>query len=159
MRRVLAAVLLLTSFGLGAAACVDDDAGAWLARAKSAHAAADRALSAGDIVAAREALASFAEQPPPHGVAPEDARVVRQDVHYRLSRLALEAGDPDAALRWAEEGLALGRGDDVFTANLYVARGQAREALGQPAEAAADYHEALKINEQLLEVVLEGEDP
>ncbi len=155
----LAILLLIGAFGLGAIACRSDGAGAWLNRAKNAHAAADRAVRAGDLAAASDALADFTEQRPPEDVSAEDARIVRQDVHYRLSRLALQRGDAEEARRWAERGLTLGEEDDVFTANLYVARGQAREALGQATQAAADYHEALKINERLLEALLEGDEP
>ncbi len=155
----LVTTLVAAGVLLSVAACGDGGAGEWLASARAVHDSADRALAAGDLDAARRSLQGFATQPPPEGVGPEDARVVRQDVFYRLSRLALREGDAEAAKGWAERGLALGRRDDVFTANLLVARGQALEALGQGVEAAADYHDALRINERLLDALLDGDEP
>lgn len=141
------------------AGCAEDAAPAdWMGEARAAHARADEALEREDRGAAREALEAFFEAEVPGRVAKEDARVVRQDVAFRLSRLALEAGEADAALRWADEGLNEGRGGDVFTANLLVARGRALEAKGEAVEAAAAYHDALRINDALLDALFEEDD-
>ena len=85
----------------------------------------------------------------------EDARVVRQDLAYRLASIALEDERAEDARSYADRGLALGAATDVFTANLYVVRGQARETLGDAVGAAGDYHEALIVNEALLDRVLD----
>jgi len=135
-----------------AVACgpADDEAAAWLANAQAAHAEADDE-SVDEAIATLEAFARLA---PPEGVDARDARIVRQDLFYRVSRLALDSGDASRARALADEGLALGRGDDLFTANLLVARGQAREAEGDALGASEDYHDALLINDALLQQVL-----
>ena len=151
------------------AACTNEAATDWMAQARAAHAATDANSEDG-----RRALQAFLLAPVPSSLRPDDARVVRQDAAYRLARLwladglqsgsAFEAGaGPTSAAAKAmavvEKALSEGRGDDVFTANLLVARGQAHEALGEPVEAAADYHDALLINEKLLELALGADDP
>jgi hypothetical protein len=75
---------------------------------------------------------------------------VLQDTYYRLAGLDLRARDASGALLQAERGLSLGGGQDLFVANLLVARGAAHEARGEAPAAAADFHAALLINEQLL---------
>lgn len=154
MTRLLSAALAIVA--LLFVACGDGGAAEWLAQTEVAHRRADEALAAGDVQAAEVALRAAFGRVAPRTIAPEDARVVRQDVAFRLTSLAFERDEPEEAQRWAELGLALGRGEDVFTANLLVARGRAREALGQPVEATEDYHEALLLNEVLLDRVLEG---
>jgi hypothetical protein len=76
--------------------------------------------------------------------------MVLQDTFFRLARLALDAHDPASAAHDAEQGLALGDGGDLFTANLLVVRGAAHEALGENAAALAACQRALRINEVLL---------
>ncbi|MCK7475969.1 MAG: hypothetical protein MZV49_26295 [Rhodopseudomonas palustris] len=65
------------------------------------------------------------------------------DALFRLALVELEASNPRRARERAEQGLALGAGRDVFTANLYLAHGRALEGLGIDLEAAASYHRAL----------------
>lgn len=112
------------------------------------HAEVDRLLDAGDPRTARALLermrASAAGLP----------HVVLQDIDFRLAGASLALGDAKAALAASERGLALARGEDVFTANLEVASGRAREALGQREEASAAYGRALAIDEHLLEEAL-----
>ncbi|HJL21473.1 MAG TPA: hypothetical protein RMH80_04535, partial [Polyangiaceae bacterium LLY-WYZ-15_(1-7)] len=91
LRRLLPIVLLSLA---ALAGCAEDAAPAdWMGEARAAHARADEALEREDRGAAREALEAFFEAEVPGRVAKEDARVVRQDVAFRLSRLALEAGE------------------------------------------------------------------
>ncbi len=131
-------------------------AAAWIESAAAAHAEADTALEAAQVGQGRDALVRFLAEPIPADMAAEDVRVVRQDAHWRLAEMALDDGEPVRALRHANGGLAEGRGRDVFTANLLVSRGRAREALNDPLRAASDYHEALQINDALLHELLDG---
>lgn len=141
---------------LTACAAPGDGAG-YVQGARAAHQVADDALRRGDQNAAEAALESILQEHVPAAVAKDDARVVRQDAAYRLAELTLET-DPRAALRFAERGLDEGRAEDVFTANLLIARGRAREALGDPVAATEDYFDALTINDTLLEQALAGDD-
>ena len=126
---------------------------AWLDRARDAHQQADSALLRGDLDAGRTALRNFVDAPLPNRIALEDRRVVLQDALCRLADIELRDRHPQAALAWADRGLALG-GRDVFYANLLVARGHAREDLGEEVWAATDYHDALVINDELLQQVI-----
>jgi hypothetical protein len=146
MKRVLVLVLV--------AGCSHAAAPAgWLERAREAHQNADTALLRGDLDGGRNALREFVDAPLPNRIALEDRRVVLQDALYRLADIELRDRHPQAALAWADRGLALG-GRDVFYANLLVARGHAREDLGEELWAATDYHDALVINDELLQQVL-----
>jgi hypothetical protein len=124
--------------------------GDWMADATRRHALADELLDRGDAPAARAQLAAVVDELAPRGDADDDRRRVLQDTYYRLAGLDLRAHDPTRALLHAERGLTLGGGEDVFVANLLVARGAAREARGEAPAAAADFHAALLINERLL---------
>jgi len=124
----------------------------WVAEAERRHALADERLQAGDRPGALRALREIVDG---HtdiaaGVPANDRRGVLQDTYFRLAELDLQAGDAGAALASADRGLALGRADDLFVANLLVVRGAAHQALGDGPTAAADYHEALVINDKLL---------
>ena len=130
-----------------------NDAREWLDRIASAHAHADEALAAGQPDRARTFLNAGLAREVPAEIAGEHARALRQDLWYRLSAIGL-ALEPSQALREADQGLALGRHDDLFSANLLVARGRALQALGRDTEAASSYHEALQIDERLLNAVL-----
>ncbi len=134
-----------------------DQAGTWIEGAAAANAAADQAITREDWDEARRVLRRAVDRPAPDSVAADDVRVVRQDLLYRLSTVELSAGDAAAAADRADEGLNLGRADDVFTANLLVARAKAREALDRPREAAGDYFDALEINDKLLDEALGNE--
>jgi predicted negative regulator of RcsB-dependent stress response len=123
----------------------------WVTQAEGAHHVADERLSQGDTDGARQALRNAIEIKVPNGTNPEDARVVRQDLYYRLAALELSQNKPNDAERWATTGLELGRRTDVFTANLYIARGKALERRGDASGASRDYHDALLITEALLD--------
>src|SRR6185295_1768755 len=104
---------------------------------------------------AQRLLAAIVESQPAPGIYPDTGRMVLQDAYFRLARLALAGHQPVAAAAHARRGLALGGGyDDLFVANLLVARGAAHEALGETREALADYDRALRINEILLQTTL-----
>ena len=157
MNRILATFMLL-ALVWGATACGSEDAAIYMAEARSVHQRAERALASDDHAGATDEWRAFLDVPVPQSVNGDDARVVRQDVSYRLANLALDRGDTDAAIRWAEQGLNEGLAEDVFTANLYVVRGAARQAAGRDIDAASDYHEALLINDALLQRLLGAGD-
>jgi uncharacterized membrane protein len=145
------ALVLIGAFALfGALVGCDDGAASWARGATAANAAADEAIATENWDAARRLLREAVDREVPGAVAAEDARVVRQDLLYRMTLVEIEAGEFSAAADRADEGLNLGRADDVFTANLLVARARAREGLDRPREAAGDYFDALEINEELL---------
>jgi hypothetical protein len=81
-------------------------------------------------------------------------RQAMQDIAFRLARLSLEKKDLSGALAFCEGGLSLGKDDDLFTANLLIMRGIIRQELGHTAPAVEDLHQALLINEKLLEQAL-----
>jgi len=145
--------LLLAWLLAVATACAPSPEAEWLAAAQSAH---------GDVETGEggAALEDFLARSVPAGVQSDDARVVRQDAAYRLARLLLAGGDAAEAEAVANAALDEGDKEDVFTANLYVVRGQALEAQGRPVRATMDYHDALLINEVLLEAALadDGDD-
>jgi predicted negative regulator of RcsB-dependent stress response len=130
------------------------DAKAWLEEVEHAHVTADTGSAAQASAALNEALAL----PVSHEVSAMHRRVVHQDLLFRLSRAAIDAGHLEDALAAADRGLALGEQSDVFTANLQLARGEALEALGRATEAASAYFEALEINRKLLHHVLGARD-
>jgi len=148
-RVACATVLVLVALLAGCSATRGSED--WVAQAESAHHVADERLAQGDVDGARQVLRSATETSVPKKTNPEDARVVRQDLHYRLAALELSQNRPDEARRWATAGLELGRGTDVFTANLYIARGKALEKQGDASGASRDYHDALLITEALLD--------
>jgi hypothetical protein len=144
---------------LSASACSRlDGSSRWIRQAHDANLEADRAIRRGDGQSARMALVASLDQPVPGTVSPEDVRIVKQDMYFRLSLVEMEDHRPEEALKWAQRGLELGQEQDLFTANLYVAMGRAQEALGREAQAAEVYHLALKINETLLNQTLENEE-
>jgi hypothetical protein len=147
---------LVFSVGLGACAR-EEKASVWLSDALRAQSSADEAQQRGDIVAARKALSEAVAAKVPDSVAQRDGRIVRQDLYYRLALMELQNDAPEHALSWADNGLSLGQARDVFTINLYIARGRAREALGEDVLAGRDYHEALKLSEALLDESLESD--
>ena len=168
LARALAMIVLLLAFACSRA---DDRAGYeeargerhdardWLAGIERAHREAGEAIAAGSVERARDLLRGAFETAVPPGMAEEDARVVRQDLAFRLGELELAAGDAASAIGWADRGLELGQAEDVFTVNLLIVRGRAREAVGGDREAVSDYFRALEINEALLRRTLDGTPP
>jgi hypothetical protein len=124
----------------------------WLVAVAEAHQQADRRQDDNDLGGARALLDAVVA-----GAADRrgrDQRLALQDTYFRLAHLALAEREPRRALAYADAGLDLGGGPHLFVANLYVARGAAREALGEERAAADDYHRALEINEALLREAL-----
>ncbi len=141
---------LVIALALAGCAARSPAPGAWIATAAEASRAADEALASGQIDLARERLRRLVESPSSRLVAANDRRVILQDAYFRLAEVELGAHAPARAQAWAESGLALGVQRDLFTANLYIARGGARAALDDARGAAEDYRAALDINEALL---------
>lgn len=133
------------------------EAARWLEQQRAASTRADEALAEGNPERARTLLEQSLKQAPPPSLHENDARIVRQDIYYRLATMDLADKNPKGALAWADRGLALGRADDVFTANLLIARGRSHEALGDARAAGHDYYEALKITDRLLQDALSGD--
>jgi hypothetical protein len=134
-------------------------AGEWFAHAEAANQEADRRLVHGDTGGARNVLRDAVETEPPSSARIEDARVVRQDLLYRLASIDLGAGKVTAAVAWATQGLTLGRSNDAFTSNLLIVRGRAFERMNDVNGASRDYHDALLVTEVLLDQSLEGKAP
>ncbi|HVU03102.1 MAG TPA: hypothetical protein VHE30_15180 [Polyangiaceae bacterium] len=151
IRRAASLLLVLATVTSLSACARRADVSGWLREAEAAHADADERLAQKDVAGAREALRSAAQAPVPEGARAADARVVRQDLYYRWAMLEADQGAPEEAVRVATEGLALGRGNDAFTANLEIVRGRAQESLGHAADASRDYHDALLVTEVLLD--------
>ena len=132
----------------------------WLDEVSRANEMADQAIAEGQLDTARNALRNIVDRSIPSGIAPEDGRVVIQDLCYRLGEIELMDSQPSRAIEWVERGLALGAANDVFTANLFVVRGRAHEALDDDQSAISDYYRALEITETLLRQSLpEQEEP
>ncbi len=153
LRLTLRSLLFAWLIAVAVPACAPSPEAEWLAAAQAAHGSVDGG-------GGQAALEAFLARSVPAGVQSDDARVVRQDVAYRLARMLLADGDAERAETVATEALDEGDKEDVFTANLYVVRGQALEAQGRPVRATMDYHDALLINEVLLEAALadDGDD-
>ena len=149
-RRTLLAALA----ALGCSQAHRSDDSAWIAEATRRHALADQRLEVADPRGARDALRGIVDAPAPAGLPADDRRGVLQDTFFRLAEMDLDARDSRGALANADRGLALGRGNDLFVANLLVVRGAAHEALGEGPAAVEDYHQALMINDHLLSKTL-----
>lgn len=120
--------------------------------ARSAHQAADQALERGQRDVAKEELQhAISRLSETRG---EQAVWVRQDLFGRLAQLELDAGDSGSALQLAEQALALGQTPSVPLATLHVLRGRAFEARGDKKSAALAYHQALLINQRLMDQAL-----
>ncbi|MBS2032855.1 MAG: hypothetical protein JST54_33585 [Deltaproteobacteria bacterium] len=127
----------------------------WIRAAHDVHAKADLAIASGNEVDARNQLVAFLSVPPPASVDETNARAVQQDIWFRVAELDLHVGTPSGAEADANSGLALGRADDLFVANLLIVRGRALELRHDDRAAIADYSEAQRINEVLLSQAVE----
>jgi hypothetical protein len=150
MKTVALAFLAAAIAGCGGAAA------RWVDGAAAAHARADALVRGGQSDAAARVLVELVSRPVPARVAAQDRRAVLQDVYARLADLALAGGKPEEALRYADDGLALGEGRSVFTSALRTLRGRAEESLGRDAAAARDYEAAQIVAEALLRDALAG---
>jgi predicted negative regulator of RcsB-dependent stress response len=159
-RAQFSAVVLMLGWALAFGACSraaepesPDAASDWLAIVQRAHSRADEAIAAGQSDRARAALQTALDAVVPSSVRAEHARVVRQDLWFRVATIDAHTR-PAEALLAADSGLLLGRADDIFCSNLLAVRGRALAALGRDTEAASSYHEALEIDERLLHAAL-----
>lgn len=128
----------------------------WLESIQASHRSADDRLLSRETAAARATLVTAWDTPPPTTIAAEDARVVRQDIAYRLARIDMAEGRNQDALTWARKGLALGRNASVETANLLIVSGHVNQRIGNEQQAIVDLHDALVINDTLLTRALEA---
>jgi tetratricopeptide (TPR) repeat protein len=141
---------LLALLALSGCAPAEEQPLAWVTRMSVLQGQATMAMANNDVQRALQALTDIADGAAPPSIAPADLRVIRQDACYQLGLLTYRQGDPELARRWVEQGLHLGRANDLFTANLLTLRGQLFQIQGRDAEAVNDYHAALVINEGLL---------
>ncbi|MBI3071090.1 MAG: hypothetical protein HYY84_03080 [Deltaproteobacteria bacterium] len=130
------------------------EAAAWLRDAVRAHRAADEALARRDREAAYATLVGLVGTAERFATERGDKRAVLMDAYFRLAEMALAAKNAPAALLWSSRGLKLGAANDVFSANLLIAKGHAAVALGDDALASESFHRALVINDALLAVAL-----
>ncbi len=137
-----------------------------LSQVRTLHHQADVHLAAGDADAAIAAVARALDVPFPPG-APE-AEDVRLDARARLGKLYLAKGDPAAARRVVDAGMAAARRDSFFLANLAQVSGEVHEAeAGRATDAAVarrereaairDYEKSVHIAERIQQrLVKEG---
>lgn len=148
---LLLPLLLLPACGAGSSSA---DA---VALVRQAHARADAALDEGDPAAALVALQPVLAPAALASLPRAERRALLQDAHFRVAELHRRAGRPAQAVDHAQAGLALGDARDLLAANLYMTLGRSFEALGRDREAASALHDALQINEILLQAALAGE--
>jgi hypothetical protein len=128
---------------------------AYAAEVRAAHQTADAAESPAQKAAAKDALESAFQR----GDEPGAAAAIRQDLADRAARLELELGHAAEALRWTQRGLAIDDAPSVLRANLLITEAEALAAQGQRAEARQALFAALEINQALLQVELDTEEP
>jgi hypothetical protein len=134
---------------LSAAYTAQQDLQSWLGGNLSVHGQVDAALRSKDYGAASELL-SNALAAAPAGVAADDLRRIRQDLYFRSSQISFMTHDYVRTLQLADAGLALGDAEDLFAANLWMARVTALVALKRANDAAASYGHAHELNQRLL---------
>lgn len=164
--------LLLFAFALLAAGCSrqrdhepcgDSDAGApvdatllaFLSRARSAHHLADQAEAARDLGRAAKALEAVTDGPLPPGSsanAPE-VREVLADTLARLADLASQLGDPAAAERHLDRGLALVPTPTYFRGHLFEVRGLVEERNASRLEKSGEAAQAARAKARALEAL------
>ncbi len=126
----------------------------WLEQVQRVHRSVDVDLDRGELDKARTSLKKLLNTKAPDGVDHGVLSSVLQDVYFRLAGVEIRQSQWDVALRWVKRGLSLGCHDDVFCANLYIAKGHALEKSGDDAGAIKSFNKALQINERLLDDLL-----
>lgn len=123
-----------------------------MASVHSAHAWADGAERdrAATELALRTALRGAPSAPDPR------QRWVIQDLYYRLAQSLLDGDAPDQAAREVDSGLAIDGARTLARANLLALQGKIEERRGNRQAAAEAFHEALLINEWLMDQALAG---
>lgn len=124
----------------------------WVASVQSAHEQADE--SARDPGATELALRKALSEAPSDPDARQ--RWVIQDLYYRLAQTLLDADGLDPAAREVAAGLAIDRAPTLARANLLALQGKIAERRGDRRAAAEALHEALLINEWLMDRALAG---
>ncbi len=151
-----------------AAAVVDPALLAFLSQARSAHHVADAREATGDSAAALRALTTLTEAARPPGNAPEVEEVLA-DTHARIADLLSQASRFEESESAIAAGLESARSPTYFRGHLFEVRGALEErrekALraknrGQEADQArerslAAYEEAMKIQAQVIQAVVE----
>lgn len=127
----------------------------WGVRVREAHELADHAKSAQQRTIAIVALRKVLQQTPDATTA--QLRWVQQDLHFRLAQALFDDGELEDANIVIIAGLQVSSEPTVALANLLALQGKVLEAQGKSEQAAAVLHDALLINELLMERALAGE--
>ena len=165
---ILGALLTAGGFALAGKLKSPDDPAALVALAQTVDATdkqVDLMLARGDVAGAIDSLEKLRNTKWPGRDRGGDACVqIRHDTYGRLLRLRMDNPQvdpmtPQALLDLAEEGL--GREWELldpnpFTAHLLALRGEALQKLGRDDDALLVYEQALDMNRDLLEEVMEG---
>ena len=165
---ILGAALVLGGFALAGKLKPPGDHEALVALAQAVDATdkqVDLRLGRGDVAGAITALEQLRSEPWPDRERGGDAAIqLRHDAYGRLLRLRLDHPQvdpktPTQLLEIANEGL--GREWELldpnpFTAHLLALRGEVLEQLGRDDEALLIYEQALDMNRDLLDEVLQG---
>lgn len=123
-----------------------------MASVHSAHASADGEPR---DRAARERALRTALRDAPSAPDPRQRWVI-QDLYYRLAQTLLDGDAPDQAAHEVEKGLAIDGARTLARANLLALKGKIDERRGNRQAAAEAFHEALLINEWLMDQALAG---
>lgn len=129
----------------------------WILRQEQMHLRVDELLVEGSRDAAAELLRGSLDVPAPPDLPEEVRQAVRKDALFRIASIELDARRFRAALDVSDQALGYGESKDVFTVNVYIAKGRALEGLGRRKEAAAIYHGALIMSEQLMQTAFAAE--
>ena len=117
--RVLAVMLVGATLALGSGCARRSDVSDWLARAEAAHRATRIDCSRRGMSRGRGARFEARRKRPLRAKRALPMRARSAAYPYaRLATLEAEHGAPEEAVRVATAGLALGRGEDAFTASL-----------------------------------------
>lgn len=140
------------------AARAEQVASQWVNAVRDAHELADLATTKAQRHAAIAALRNAVEAAPPANSAKRHWAL--QDLHFRLAQTLVDDGQLSEAHVVIAQGLKLTPEPNVTRANLLALEGKVYELEGMAERAARALHEALLINELLLEQALEGKvDP
>lgn len=164
--RFLATCLIWSALAvLAACSSAKDRSAQWVALVQRAHTStdeyrrvdenrgADNAPAPDSRAAERALRQAISEAPDAPNVS---ERWVIQDLYYRLAQLLADHGSLEQAGSEVERGLAVEAAPTLARANLLALRGKVLEKQGQREAAARAYHEALLVNEVLMDRALNG---
>jgi predicted negative regulator of RcsB-dependent stress response len=117
---------------------------------RQAESRSESARSPAQQASARSALITALADTQAASFDETEKRPLQQDLYWRLAELALRQGQPEQALEWTRQGIALDGPPSPFLGLLWQAQGEAHEALGDKEAAAASYLEAQSISVALL---------